>query len=134
MIFLDTSALYALADRADAHHTEARRLFAAITAADETLFTHSYILVECAALMQRRLGLTIATAFLNDMKGFPVAWVDQALHTKALTDFARRARRKISFVDCVSFVLMRERGSHTAFAFDDDFSKEGFALYNARRQ
>lgn len=134
MIFLDTSALYALADRADLHHVTARRLFGALTSANETLFTHNYILVECAALMQRRLGLAVAIAFLNDMKGFLVVWVDQTLHAKALTDFARSTKRKISFVDCVSFTLMRERDSHTTFAFDGDFVKAGFALYDARRK
>ena len=37
-------------------------------------------------------------------------------------------RRRLSFVDWVSFVLMREAGLEQAFAFDRDFAAEGFRL------
>ncbi len=37
-----------------------------------------------------------------------------------------RGRRDLSLVDCVSFVVMRERGVTTALAYDADFEREGF--------
>jgi predicted nucleic acid-binding protein len=36
------------------------------------------------------------------------------------------SRSGASFVDHVSFVLMRARGVTTAFAFDEDFARQGF--------
>ncbi len=35
--------------------------------------------------------------------------------------------RGYSLTDCVSFVVMRERGIATAFAFNRHFEQEGFA-------
>jgi len=60
VILLDTSAIYALADRADPNHTRARRLFQQVIDDRDTLVVHSYLLAEAAALLQHRLGLTIA--------------------------------------------------------------------------
>jgi len=43
-----------------------------------------------------------------------------------------RNRRGLSLVDCASFVVMRRYGIEEAFAFDEDFEKEGFRLYQLR--
>jgi len=34
----------------------------------------------------------------------------------------------VSFIDCTSFALMRERGITTAFSFDEHFTRQGFVL------
>jgi len=38
--------------------------------------------------------------------------------------------RKLSLVDCTSFVLMRRLGVETAFAFDQHFVEQGFVCLN----
>lgn len=130
MIFIDTSAFYALADRADENHKEARKLFAALTKELETLITHNYVVVESAALMQHRLGIASAMKFLTEMDHFSIAWVDQALHADSREEWQRQKRARVSFVDCVSFTLMRREGITRAFAFDKDFITAGFIFYN----
>jgi len=57
MIFLDTSGIFALADRDDAMHDRAIRMLKSAQNAREEILTHNYVLVESAALLQRRLGL-----------------------------------------------------------------------------
>jgi predicted nucleic acid-binding protein len=37
-------------------------------------------------------------------------------------------RRRVSLVDWASFELMRRRGIERAFAFDRDFSTQGFEI------
>jgi predicted nucleic acid-binding protein len=39
--------------------------------------------------------------------------------------------RQVSLVDWTSFVLMRRRGTSEAFAFDDDFTRQGFTLFGS---
>jgi len=39
----------------------------------------------------------------------------------------QRPDKRYSLTDCVSFVVMRERGIAEAFAFDRHFEQEGFA-------
>jgi len=129
MIFLDTSAIYAMADKADPNHVTACSKFDLALKSKEPFLLHNYILTESAALLQARLGLQSAILFLNDAKAFKVEWVDSELHHEALKELERIGRRGISFIDCTSFIVMRRKSIHTAFAFDPDFQYQGFSIY-----
>ena len=128
MIFLDTSAIYALASRSDVNHAFAKQKFAEIVASNTPVVTHNYVLVEALSLLQHRLGLTAAARFESESRWFDVEWITAEAHAEA----ARRwslGSRQVSFVDQVSFLVMQLRGMKTAFAFDDDFEDAGFRLY-----
>lgn len=127
MIFLDTSAIYALADRSDGNHDRARRQFARILEAASSIVTHNYVLIESFALLQRWLGLSSAIALHESSRAFDVVWIDEEIHREAASRWAG-GRRSLSFVDHVSFVLMERRRIEVAFAFDPDFSEAGFRL------
>ena len=125
--FVDTSAVYAVLDGDDANHADAANQFAAMRG--EELVTHNYVLVETAALLQRRLGLDVLRRFVVDVVPvLRVVWVDEDLHARAATDVMTSGRRRVSLVDRVSFAVMRRHGVAVAFAFDDDFRGEGFVL------
>ena len=132
MIFLDTSAIYALADVADPNHTQVREHFRRALDAGETILTHNYILVESMALIQKRLGLKAATHFARDVKAFEVVWVDEATHDEAAACLATTGKRGVSLVDAVSFLVMRKHGIRTALALDPDFLVADFRLYGAQ--
>ena len=129
MIFIDTSALYALADRGDPNHEIARRRFQAVLDAGEKFLTHNYVVVEAIALTQHRLGSPVAAKLARDATAFAVEWVDKSLHEAAEHEWSARPRRQVSFVDEVSFEVMRRRSVTTALAFDPDFTVAGFELY-----
>lgn len=61
-----------------------------------------------------------------------VWWVDETLHGAATAALLASGARALSLVDWVSFELMRRLGLSEAFAFDDDFEEQGFALLPAR--
>ena len=128
MIFVDTSALYALADRADNRHREALELFDAALDSGEVFLTHNYVLVEAMALLQHRLGTGSAVKLANSADEFEIAWVDPSLHRKAVRQLERSSLRRVSLVDQVSFLVMNERRVQKAFAFDPDFARAGFQL------
>ena len=132
MIFVDTSALYALADRSDRNHDEARLRFAAALKSAEALLTHNYVLVESIALIQNRIGIAAALDLARTADNFEIEWVDAKLHQDATRALARSPKRRISFVDQVSFLVMRGRNVETALAFDRDFEREGFRRYSGR--
>lgn len=129
MIFLDTSAIYALSDKADPHHITAFKKFDDALKSGGTFLIHNYILVESAALLQARLGYQIAARFLREAKLFDLEWVDQEVHEEAEKELERIGKRGVSFVDCASFIVMRRRGVTQAFAFDTDFQDQGFSPY-----
>lgn len=129
MIFLDTSAIYAMADRGDPRHELARDRFRALIGAGEDILTHNYVLVESMALIQHRLGLIAALKLAHDSRAFEIEWVGKAVHEEAVRSLAGVRKRHVSVVDQVSFLIMRSRGVETALAFDRDFVDEGFRLY-----
>lgn len=126
MIFLDTSAVLALADVRDEHHTGAVAALERLTSAGNTLLTHNYVMVESATLLQSRIGLNSALAFLSDAAYFTVHWVTPTDHAEAIGLLTERNRLGLSLVDCMSFVVMRKYGVGTALAYDSDFQAEGF--------
>lgn len=129
MIFLDTSAIYAIADQADPNHARAMALSAQAQSEGEIFLVHSYVLVESATLLQRRLGLESALLFLQESDRFRVHWVGARDQRQATELLRERGRRGLSLVDCVSFVVMRQHGVSQAMAFDEDYRREGFTLY-----
>ena len=134
MIFLDTSAIYALADSRDANHEIALEHLRGALAARETMLVHNYVIVEATALLQRRLGFSNAIQFLRDSTGFLIHWISSADHQQAISFLESRARRGLSLVDCASFVVMRLYGVEEVLGFDSDFEQEGFRTYSAPRQ
>jgi len=129
MIFLDTSAIYALADRADQNHKLSLRRLQSILDQGETLFTHNYVLLESVALLQSRLGLPAASKLSKDSELFKVDWVDKELHDAAVRQLQSEGKRHLSLVDHVSFLVMSRYKLKLAFAFDPDFKSQGFALF-----
>lgn len=126
-IFADTSALYAVLDADDEEHPRAREAWEGLIPAGRPLFTSNYVLVETLALLQSRLGMAAVRAFDDAMAPLlRVLWVDAGTHREAVTSVLTVGRRRLSLVDCSSFVLMRRRGLDTAFAFDDHFPEQGF--------
>ena len=103
-------------------------MFQGLLAAGEDLVTHNYVLVESMALIQHRLGLAAALKFAKDSEAFEIEWVDHDVHQEAVRLLARSGRR-ISFVDQVSFLVMRRRDVDAALAFDNGFESAGFHLY-----
>jgi predicted nucleic acid-binding protein len=123
---VDTSAFYALIDDRDPHHAAARA-WLEDCGPDIELVTHQYVVVETIALVGRRFGPAAVRRFVDDL--LPVAevvWFDRSTHAEALEALLASGSRSVSLVDRVSFLVMRRRGIETAFAFDDDFAREGF--------
>lgn len=130
--FVDTSALYAYLDAADAHHAHAVEAFGALLDGEEPLLTHGYVVVETTALVQRRLGIAAARALHDDLLPvIDVVPVDPVAHAAAVHGLLGAGRRELSLVDWTSCVVMRERRIVRAFAFDEDFRSQGFEVVPA---
>jgi uncharacterized protein len=127
MVFVDTSALYAVLDRDDENHARAAKIWERLLTSTTPLFTHNYVLVETAALAQHRLGLLALRAFHDSMVPvLRVEWIREPQHQTAVEMTITTGRRKLSLVDCVSFAIMREHGVSEAFCFDSHFAEQGF--------
>lgn len=127
VVFVDTSALYALLDADDNNHDRARHLWQEWLEHPTHFVCSNYILLESVALIQRRLGLLALRRFQADMAPiFQIRWIDANLHQAAMSALLVAHQRRLSLVDCTSFELMRQLSINTVFAFDRHFAEYGF--------
>ncbi len=128
-IFIDTSAFFALLDNDDGQHLAAKRVWKELLQEDRTLLTSNYVLVECFALMQNRLGFRAVRDFQeNIMPLIQVEYVDLEMHRAGVGALLAASRRNLSLVDCVSFEVMRTLGMKAVFTFDPHFREQGFSI------
>lgn len=126
-VFVDTSAIYAVLDSGDHRHGEAAKVWRELLLSEVTLLTSNYILVECCALLQNRLGLEAVQVFTDDIVPLmDVRWIDAGLHRGAESVYRSQRRRSLSLVDCSSFQVIRQSGVSRAFTLDRHFAEQGF--------
>lgn len=128
--FVDTSALYALLDEDDQEHARAASWMRS-AGADPTrlLATHTFVTVEAAALVHRRLGTEAVRSLIDGLlPAVSLFHVDDALYRAGMTAYRAGLQRGSSLVDHVSFEYMRERGIVECFGFDEDFDAADFTL------
>jgi predicted nucleic acid-binding protein len=127
MIFVDTSAFYALMDGDDAEHSRALKLWEGEPPGEGILVTTNYVVFEAMALFQARLGMAAIRMFHDAVLPLVrVEWIDEIVHGQAVSAFISADRRGLSLVDLSSFVTMRRLGIRSAFTFDRHFRQYGF--------
>jgi predicted nucleic acid-binding protein len=128
-IFIDSSALYALISTKDSDHERAVSSWDVLTQSDISPLTNNYILTECYALMQNRLGLDYVRELqIHIIPLLEIVWVDEEQHNAAVHQVLSSNRRNLSLVDCSAFDVMRRLGIETVFTFDEHFREHGFTI------
>ena len=128
-IFVDTSAFYALLDRSDRYHKEASALWPDLLDKNVTLVTSNYVVSETIALLQKKIGFEAANVWYRDILGvLDICWIDEDTHQRAYELWLNLGRRKLSLVDCVSFITMHHHKIEKAFCFKPHFVDHGFDL------
>lgn len=127
MIYIDTSAFFAMVSFDDPNHDVAVEAWAKLIENNERLICNNYILVESVALIQSRIGMEAVATLHNDIIPFvEVEWLDEDSHNAIMEIVISTNRRVISLVDQASFNTMRRHRIKTAFTFDEHFSEQGF--------
>jgi hypothetical protein len=130
LIFVDTSAWYAVEVEDDVNHEKACKFLSLIASGKYGIsITTDYVLDETLTLLRSRRDLTSATTFMDKIKkssSVRVFWIDENLFEKALDIFQKSNHKSWSFTDCTSFVLMRELSISEAFTFDSHFREAAF--------
>jgi hypothetical protein len=121
-IFADTSYFIALFDKSDAFH---RAAVAFSLANKRSLLLTSAIVQELGAsfsgVADRHLFATILD--VRNRAGAEIVHVDEALQQRAVELFMQRPDKAWPLADCISFVVMSERGIYEAAATDRHFSE-----------
>jgi predicted nucleic acid-binding protein len=126
-VFVDTSAILALLDRADPQHAAVRTAFAGMAEAD--LITHGYVVAESLAVARRRFGAEGAIALLDDiLPVIDIVEVQPELHRAVQAAYRMVLPTGLSFVDRLSFAVIEREAPDAVFAADADFRAVGVRL------
>jgi predicted nucleic acid-binding protein len=121
-VLVDTGAWYALADRSDRHHRDARRFYLA-EAPRGRLMTTDLIVSEAWTLISAHLGRAAAVTFWDTIRRTrtPVTTIETVDLEAAWRIVHEFPDQDFSFTDCASFAVMERLGIDDAFAFDAHF-------------
>lgn len=131
-LFVDASAWVALIDSRDGCHLPARELWRASLEGRRSFLTSDYVLDEAYTLLRRRRNGLVMAKELHGRIGrsrlIEVAEIGPDLRDAAWEIFVAYDDQVLSFTDCTSFALMRERRLLEAFTFDGDFHRAGLVV------
>jgi predicted nucleic acid-binding protein len=126
MIFVDTSFLLAILDPRDGLHSTAR---ACAARAEGPMLITEHVLWEVlnfvSATPSRSKGEVLVNEVIKSAQ-FEVVFASRELFDRAFALFSRRPDKAWSLTDCVSFVVMGERGVTEALTGDRHFEQAGF--------
>lgn len=127
-IFVDTSFVIALINGNDQYHNQAQSLSHQFE--NSPLITTDAVLLEiCNALAKdfRQEAIQI-TEVLRTGKDTEVIEIRTSLFEEGFETYQKYDDNSWGLVDCISFVVMWERGLNYALTFDGDFKQAGFTV------
>src|SRR5689334_17192682 len=125
-VFADTYYLLAMHSPADKAHD---RAVVATENLSGPLVTTEWILTEFADALAHPRDRSGCIAFLNDLRreeGWEVVQADHSLFEAGWSLYRKRRDKGWSLTDCISFVVMKQRGITDALTGDQHFEQSGF--------
>jgi predicted nucleic acid-binding protein len=125
-IFADSHYWLALINPRDQSHPEAVTLSQSLA---EPVVTTAWVLAEVGDALSDPVNRPGFIQLLRDITADPQATLvpaDQSLFDRGVALYAARLDKKWSLTDCISFVVMQDRGLTDALTGDGDFVQAGF--------
>ena len=127
--FLDTAYALALSLEQDNFHSKARELSQRYKSEPYRLVTTRGICMEIgnalSKLRLRALCVALLTSFEDDDR-IEIVPLTEELYAKAFALYQTRPDKEWGLIDCISFVVMQERGITDALTSDEHFRQAGF--------
>lgn len=128
-VFPDTAFAIALSVATDEHHQQAEKLADQLEADATRLVTTRAILLEIGNALSkpryRQAAVKLLTALVLDRQ-VEIVTLTEELYAQAFDLFRHRPDKEWGLVDCVSFIVMQERGITEALTTDEHFEQAGF--------
>ncbi len=128
-VFVDSSAFVALRYVDDPHYKTAKQIVSKLRLQDTQLVTSNFIIAESITVISQKASHQDAIEFYEqDLAAVEIVSISEELEDKAFEIFKKLTSKNVSFVDCISFALMREQKIKTTFTFDEHFRQQGFKV------
>ncbi len=128
-VFLDTAYAIALSVETDVYHPRALELAEQLEIQGTRIVTTRAVLLEIGNALSRQRYRDAASQLLEALEHDPqverVPLTDE-IYQEALELFRSRPDKEWGMIDCVSFVVMNQRGLTEALTTDEHFEQAGF--------
>lgn len=128
MVFLDSAYLIALINERDQHREKAVEWSARVEADETPLITTEFCLMEVVDFLSGRGHRALGRAVVAELRRgtrVEVIPLSSALLDRGLELHAQRDDKTWSLTDCVSIIVMRDRGLVDVLTFDRHFVQAG---------
>lgn len=128
-VFLDTSFSIATAIAKDEFHERAVNLADKIKADNIQIITTQPVILEIGNALSKLKYRQSAVGIIQRLDSDPdvsIISLTDELYGEGFKLFSNRSDKEWSLVDCISFVVMRERGITDALTADEHFIQAGF--------
>ena len=128
-VFLDTSFAIALSATTDQNHARAVNLADQIEKSGTHIVTTQAVLLEIGNALSKQRYRVAAIQLLESLVADPnveTVSLSNDLYASAFNLFRNRIDKEWGLIDCVSFVVMQERGIVEALTADEHFNQAGF--------
>jgi uncharacterized protein len=127
-VFADTSYFVAYCGPNDAFHARAVELSVNLLA---RIITTEYVIVETGGMLSRPEDRPAFVNLVRDLELDPAALIlpaSKSLFREGFALYAARPDKQWSLVDCISFVVMKQRRLTDALTTDRHFKQAGFKV------
>jgi hypothetical protein len=128
-VFLDTAYAIALSSPKDEHHDEAVELAEQMESSGIKLITTRPVALEIGNALARQRHREASVALLQSLERDPnveIVPLTEELYARGFELYQNRSDKEWGITDCISFVIMRERGLNEALTTDEHFEQAGF--------
>jgi predicted nucleic acid-binding protein len=130
-VFLDTAYAIALANAKDLFHPKAVQLAQQLRTKKTKLVTTRAVLLEIGNALSGQRFRVAAVKLLDALEADPTVGIvslTEELYRQALNLYRTRPDKEWGLVDCLSFVVMRERKISSALTTDVHFQQAGYRV------
>jgi predicted nucleic acid-binding protein len=130
-VFADTAGWAHLFHPKEPHHSSATTIYHRTWQQGYKFITTNYVVAELASLLisPLRVSKPRIIEYIEGLRTSPyveIIHIDPTLDQQAWKLFSAREDKNWSLVDCVSFVVMQQRGITEALTTDHHFEQAGF--------
>ena len=130
-VFIDSGYLVALVKKRDPYRAKALEVSAQLNQGQVEFITTTAVIYEFLDALSQPLYRQEAVQIwklIQRTGAIEVTPITQALFEQAVDLYESRRDKKWGITNCMSFVVMNERGISDALAVDADFEQAGFTL------
>lgn len=128
-LFVDTSYVVALASQRDNLHDQAHKIALTIMKNKTKLLTTRAVVVEIGNALSRMQYRKAAVQLLETIetdRDLEVVELSRDLYMQSLNLFKNRMDKDWGLTDCISFIVMEQKGITEALTADEHFRQAGF--------